>query len=135
MKLSTKLALVAAILVSISTGVHAGSDNVLTDKAGMTLYTFDKDSNGESVCYGGCAKKWPPFIASADANAKSGWGMTTRKDGSKQWTFNDQPLYTWVGDNKKGDTTGDGVGDVWHTAKRSKAGGYKKSSSYSSSIY
>jgi predicted lipoprotein with Yx(FWY)xxD motif len=26
------------------------------------------------------------------------------------------PLYFWVKDTKPGDTTGDGVGEVWHTA-------------------
>ena len=57
-------------------------------------------------------------MASADAEVKAGWAMTTRKDGSQQWTYNDQPLYTWVGDNSAGDTTGDGVGGVWHTAKQ-----------------
>lgn len=134
MKLSTKLTLIAATFISISCA-YAGGEKVLTDKAGMTLYTFDKDSNNESVCYGGCAQKWPPFIASADANVKAGWGMTTRKDGAKQWTFNNKPLYTWVGDSKTGDATGDGVGGVWHTAKKATSSAYKKSSSYSSPIY
>jgi predicted lipoprotein with Yx(FWY)xxD motif len=26
------------------------------------------------------------------------------------------PLYLWAKDKKPGDTTGDGVGNVWHTA-------------------
>ncbi len=137
MKLSTKLTLVAATLISISAGVHAGGDKILTNKAGMTLYTFDKDSHNESVCYDACAEKWPPFIVSSDAKAKKGWGMAYRKDGSKQWTFNDQPLYTWIGDTNVGDTTGDGVGGVWHTAKKSKAksSSYEDSSSSSSYTY
>jgi predicted lipoprotein with Yx(FWY)xxD motif len=41
-------------------------------------------------------------------------GTTTRTDGSLQVTYNDQPLYFFVGDTKAGDTTGQGVGNVWY---------------------
>ena len=33
-----------------------------------------------------------------------------------QWTYDDMPLYLWVKDAVPGDTTGDGVGGVWHAA-------------------
>ena len=36
---------------------------ILTDAHGMTLYTFDKDTDGASTCYDACAKKWPPLVA------------------------------------------------------------------------
>jgi predicted lipoprotein with Yx(FWY)xxD motif len=107
------LTLLAAISVSAA---HHG--DVLTNKQGMTLYTFDKDANGDSACYGGCAAKWPPYLAKAGAQIKGAWGLTERKDGAKQWTYNNQPLYTWVGDSQKGDTSGNGVGGVWHTAEK-----------------
>jgi predicted lipoprotein with Yx(FWY)xxD motif len=29
-------------------------------------------------------------------------------------TYNDKPLYTFVGDTKSGDTTGQAVGGVWY---------------------
>ncbi len=135
MKLSTKLTLVVVTVFSLSAGVQADGDKVLTDELGMTLYTFDKDSRNESVCYGHCAEKWSPFIAEFSDKVKAGWGMTVRKDGVKQWTYNNQPLYTWIGDRNVGDTTGDGVSGVWHAAKKSKSSGYKKSSSYSSLDY
>src|SRR3546814_12810623 len=32
---------------------------VLVDARGMTLYTFDKDPAGKSVCNGKCAEAWP----------------------------------------------------------------------------
>jgi len=104
-----------AILTSLS-AIAAHHAHRLADKAGMTLYTFDKDSNGTSNCYGGCE----------GTDVKEGWGMTTRKDGAKQWTYNDQPLYTWVGDQKAGDITGDGVGGVWYIAKKSHKQATKK---------
>jgi predicted lipoprotein with Yx(FWY)xxD motif len=55
----------------------------------------------------------------ADANAKSEgeWMVVERKDGSKMWAHENQPLYTYIEDKKPGDVTGDGVGGVWHIAK------------------
>ena len=35
---------------------------VLTDSKGMTLYVFDKDADGKSVCNGPCATNWPPLM-------------------------------------------------------------------------
>lgn len=84
---------------------------------GMTLYTFDKDEGGVSACYDKCAENWPPLLAAADAKAEGEYGLTDRTDGSKQWTYDGKPLYLWVKDQKPGDMTGDGVNDVWHTAK------------------
>lgn len=132
MKLLFKQSITAiSLIVACSSMAYAGGSAPLTDKKGMTLYTFDKDNNGVSACYDGCAAKWPPFLAAEGAKAKKGWGLTERKDGSQQWTYNNQPLYTWVGDNKAGDTNGDGVGGVWHVAKKvSKSARYDKSSAY-----
>lgn len=110
----------------------AGDATILTDNQGMTLYTFDKDKKGESVCYDGCAAKWPPYTASEYAKGKWGFKVITRKDGTKQWAYKNKPLYTWVGDSAKGDTTGDGVGGVWHTAKK-KSSAYQNTSSGGSS--
>jgi predicted lipoprotein with Yx(FWY)xxD motif len=93
--------------------------DVLVDKAGMTLYTFDKDATGtgKSVCNGPCAKNWPPLMAMA-ADASSGdWAVVTRDDGAKQWAYKGKPLYLWVKDQKPGDKTGDGVLKVWHVAR------------------
>src|SRR5258706_7110801 len=39
----------------------------MTDFAGMTLYTFDKDTAGVSTCYGGCAQIWPAYTSGATA--------------------------------------------------------------------
>jgi predicted lipoprotein with Yx(FWY)xxD motif len=90
---------------------------VLTDANGMTLYTFDADSDGMSSCYGGCATNWPPLIAPAGAEPDGDFGLTERKDGAMQWTYYGKPLYTWIKDSAPGDVTGDGVKGVWHAAK------------------
>ncbi|MEA5669936.1 hypothetical protein VA602_01120 [Pseudomonas sp. MH2] len=90
---------------------------VLVDSKGLTLYTFTKDSAGKSGCNGQCAQNWPPLAAGPYAKAADGYSVITRDDGSKQWAYKDQPLYGWVKDQKPGDTTGEGVGQVWHVAK------------------
>jgi predicted lipoprotein with Yx(FWY)xxD motif len=95
------------------------SSGVLTNTAGMTLYVFDKDAanSGKSACNDDCAAKWPPLIATASDKASGDYSFVTRNDSTKQWAFKGKPLYLWVKDQKPGDTTGDGVNNVWHTAK------------------
>jgi predicted lipoprotein with Yx(FWY)xxD motif len=94
-------------------------DGVLTNSAGMTLYTFDKDAagSGKSVCNGQCAANWPPLMAAADAKASGDYTVITRDDGGKQWAYKGKPLYLWVKDSKPGDKTGDGVINAWHVAR------------------
>jgi predicted lipoprotein with Yx(FWY)xxD motif len=99
------------------------SEGVLTGSAGMTLYVFDKDvaGSGKSVCNGPCAANWPPMTASDFArdsdSASSDYTLIVRDDGKKQWALKGKPLYYWAKDQKPGDKTGDGVNNVWHTAK------------------
>jgi predicted lipoprotein with Yx(FWY)xxD motif len=90
----------------------------LVDSKGMTLYTFDKDAGGKSMCNGPCADNWPPLMASADAKATGDWTVVPRDDGKMMWAYKDKPLYTWKKDSAPGDTTGDGFNNgVWHMAK------------------
>ena len=93
------------------------TDGVLTNNAGMTLYTFDKDAGGKSACNGPCATNWPPLMAAADAKAAGDWSVITRDDGARQWAYKGQPVYLWAKDQKPGDKTGDGFNSVWHVAK------------------
>jgi len=90
---------------------------VLVDAKGMTLYTFDKDSGGASACYDTCAQNWPPMAAAADAKPVGDYAIIDRTDGTKQWTYDGKPLYTFIKDSKAGDVTGDGVKGVWHVIK------------------
>ena len=90
---------------------------VFADSKGMTLYNFDKDTAGKSACNGPCAQNWPPLAAKAEAKPMGDWTVVTRDDGSKQWAYKNKPLYTWVKDSKPGDTSGEGVNNVWHVAK------------------
>ena len=94
-------------------------NGVLVGPNQMTLYVFDRDAagSGKSVCNGGCATNWPPLMAPVNAQPIGHWSVVTRDDGGKQWAYQGKPLYYWAKDSKPGDATGDGVGNVWHTAK------------------
>lgn len=90
---------------------------VYTDASGMTLYTFDKDSEGKSNCDADCAAKWPPLKAEEGSETDGDFTVVERSDGSMMWALKGKPLYTYVDDKKPGDMTGDGVGGAWHAAK------------------
>jgi predicted lipoprotein with Yx(FWY)xxD motif len=90
--------------------------NVLADPNGMTLYTFDKDTPGNSACMGECAVHWPPVKAAAGAKATGGLTVFARADGTMQWADDGKPLYTFMKDKKPGDVMGDSV-KGWHAVK------------------
>ncbi|GLQ25636.1 COG4315 family predicted lipoprotein [Sulfitobacter pacificus] len=90
---------------------------ILVDKNDMSLYTFDPDTSTSSACNDGCAEAWPPLIAPADSDELDKFTSITRDDGTRQWVYDGKPLYLWVNDQQPGDTTGDGVNDVWHLAR------------------
>lgn len=83
----------------------------------MTLYTYAKDTADTSNCYDACATAWPPFTLSGDPVAGAGitgkLGLVTRKDGTKQLSWNSKPLYFYNKDTKPGDVIGQNVGTVW----------------------
>jgi predicted lipoprotein with Yx(FWY)xxD motif len=87
----------------------------LIDSQGMTLYTFDSDTEGKSNCTGGCASNWPPAEAAASDAASGDFSIIKRDDGSAQWAHKGKPLYTWANDAKPGDATGGSV-PGWHVA-------------------
>jgi predicted lipoprotein with Yx(FWY)xxD motif len=93
-----------------------GGKEVLTGPNGMTLYIFDKDTAGVTNCYDSCAEKWPPLFADEGAKPEGDFTIVDRTDGTKMWAYKGMPLYYWVDDKAPGDTTGDGVGGVWHLA-------------------
>jgi predicted lipoprotein with Yx(FWY)xxD motif len=92
---------------------------IVVDSKGMTVYMFDKDTqgSGKSSCSGGCLEAWPPVIAEADSPAVDGVtgdvATITRDDGTVQVTLDGWPLYYWQGDKAAGDVAGQGVQDVW----------------------
>jgi predicted lipoprotein with Yx(FWY)xxD motif len=94
-------------------------DGMMVDHKGMTVYTFDKDSGGKSMCNGDCAKNWPPMMAPAGAKAEGKFTPIKRDDGTSQYAYDGKPLYTFVKDKKPGDMVGDNMKDVWHVMHES----------------
>jgi predicted lipoprotein with Yx(FWY)xxD motif len=89
---------------------------VLADGRGHTLYLFEKDKSRMSSCNGACLAYWPAVLTSAKPRAGAGvraslLGVTKRADGRRQVTYAGHPLYTFVGDKKAGQTTGEGLTD------------------------
>ncbi len=118
-----------------------GGATVLTNSKGFTLYWFAPDSSTASKCNGSCATFWPPVAGPATlaSGVKGTLGPITRQDGSTQATFDGHPIYTYSGDSKPGQATGNGItlqGGVWHEvtasgsapapapSKSSSSGGY-----------
>lgn len=106
----------ALAATAIQTG-DSSAGKVLTNGDGMTLYIFDKDTAAVSNCYDDCAVKWPPLEAGNKARPTGEFGIIIRADGTRQWTFKGNALYTWFKDSAPGDITGDGVKGVWHLAR------------------
>jgi predicted lipoprotein with Yx(FWY)xxD motif len=63
-----------------------------------------------------------PDLAAIKSRQQATWAsgdyaVITRDDGSMQWSYKGKPLHLWIKDQKPGDMTGDGVNNVWHTAR------------------
>jgi len=97
--------------------------DILVAPSGMTLYTYAKDTKGESAsaCTGGCISIWPPFVAPAGAKPEGNYSLVnvTNSKGTKEqmWAYNGMPLYLYSKDAKPGETTGNGFLGVWHVVK------------------
>ncbi len=87
---------------------------ILVDSQDRSLYLFQRDAGTKSACTGACAAAWPPLRATGKpvvgtALSASKVGTTARSDGKPQITYNGHPLYLYLGDQKPGDTNGQGL--------------------------
>ncbi|MBF4597688.1 hypothetical protein ITJ50_11890 [Curtobacterium sp. VKM Ac-2889] len=91
---------------------------VVVDGKGMTAYYFDADIKDSGTCTGACAAAWPAIEASTTKPKVSGItgtvGTIKGVDGGRQITIDGRPIYTFVGDKKAGDVTGQGDKGVWY---------------------
>jgi predicted lipoprotein with Yx(FWY)xxD motif len=108
------------IVAKVATDAKLGK--LLVDSAtGKTLYLWAKDTDENSQCYDQCATFWPALVTQAKIVAADGvtigkFGVSTRKDGTQQVTFNSRPLYFYARDTAPGETNGQGstgFGAVW----------------------
>jgi predicted lipoprotein with Yx(FWY)xxD motif len=99
---------------TIGLASEGGLGKILVDSQDHTLYLFQKDTGTKSTCTGACAEQWPPLRASGKPVVGSGLsaskvGTTSRSDGAAEVTYNGHPLYLFAGDQKPGDTNGQGI--------------------------
>lgn len=99
---------------TVSVAKEGNLGKVLVDAQGRTLYLFRKDVGTKSECTGACAAAWPPLRASGTPVVGAGLsaskvGTTARSDGKPEITYNGHPLYLYSGDEKPGDTNGQGL--------------------------
>ena len=100
----------AAPVVSTKTGPLG---TFLVDGNGRALYLWDADHGSASTCTGACAQAWPPLTITGTPKASGAvkaslLGTTKRADGSLEATYAGHPLYTFAGDSRAGQTTGEG---------------------------
>ena len=53
-----------------------------------------------------CTDLWKPVAASEDAEEVDKWTVVERQDGTRQWAYDEQPLYTSIRDKQPGDVLG-----------------------------
>lgn len=114
---------------------------ILVDSSGRTLYLFEKDTGGKSLCTGGCASAWPPLLTKGKVQAGTGistslLGTINRGNGDMQATYNGHPLYTFSGDSRPGQTNGEGLtafGARWYAVSAQGSAVIAKSTSSGSS--
>ena len=110
----------AASVVSTKT---SSLGTFLVDGQGRTLYLWDADHGPRSTCTAACAQAWPPLTTTGTPKASGAvksslLGTATRPDGSREVTYAGHPLYTYAGDTKPGQVTGEGsdsFGAPWWT--------------------
>ena len=103
-------------MVPGSNASQAVASTAYADANGKTLYTYDKDVGGKSMCVGECTAAWMPLAAPADAKTAGDWSVIVRDDGTKQWAHEGKLLYTSVKDKALGSSEGNNVDGLWHAA-------------------
>jgi len=89
-----------------SPGIPACYDEVLTVTAGLMspypsgIQLPDLDTRPS------CTDLWPPVIADKADKPIGKWTIVMRRDGVRQWAYEEQPLYTSIHDDNPGDVLG-----------------------------
>jgi predicted lipoprotein with Yx(FWY)xxD motif len=99
-----------------------GAIIVLTNAHGLTLYWFVPDTSTTSKCTGSCAAYWPPVTGtpSAGPGVTGTLGTITRSGGTLQATYDGHPLYTYIGDSRPGQASGNNLdlnGGLWYEVR------------------
>jgi hypothetical protein len=68
--------------------LHNGFRTMFSDGAAL----------GTKGCDAECLKEWHPFIADANSSAEGYWTLLDRGDGTRQWAYKGNPIYTYTKD-------------------------------------
>ncbi|MBV8949357.1 MAG: hypothetical protein JOZ99_00660 [Actinobacteria bacterium] len=89
---------------------------VLVAADGRALYTPEQEAGGMIRCTGACLQIWEPLTPQAaqptGAVGSGTLGVLARPDGTRQVTFNGNPVYRFVYD-RTGTVNGDGFRDAF----------------------
>ena len=115
-----------SVIKTATATVNGTSVTLLTNTQGLTLYYRTSDAPPSTVCSGGCAAAWPPIVMSGSSSPTSATSLSGKLTivsdaNGNQVEYNGHPLYTYSGDTAAGQTTGEGVGGVWHVVTPSLA--------------
>ena len=122
--LATTTAAGAGKSVTISTRKVAKLGTILVNAKGMTLYMFVPDKQQRVTCVKSCAIAWPPVktvagqkLVALNGVKRSLLASDVNPAGGRVVTYARWPLYTYVGDTKPGQATGqalDANGGLWY---------------------
>jgi predicted lipoprotein with Yx(FWY)xxD motif len=95
---------------------------IIVDGSGRAVYAFTRDPMNEPTCYGACADTWLPLLGKGAPTGGIGIevaaaGITPRRGGGDQVTYQGHPLYHYAGDKGDQGANGQGLdlfGGEWH---------------------
>ena len=110
---------------TIDTG-NTSLGTALVNSQAHTLYLFEGDTQTHLGCTGQCLSSWTPVTgkATVSGSAKASEVGTIKRGSGSQLTYGGHPLYTFVGDTKAGQVTGQGLtlsGHKWYVISPSGA--------------
>ncbi len=97
----------------------AAGGQAFVDPKQRTIYAFSGDIKDDKVkCAAGatCNNGFSPLLAPQLATTLGDFKAISRPDGTKQWAYQAEPLYTYDGDAEHGDSTGRIVDPRFHVA-------------------
>ncbi len=100
--------------VAVPTGITIESTllgRVLADHTGRTLYTYRPDVAAGDPSTGG--DHWQPLAAPWLAVDRGDWRAIAQPDGTRQWSYKAQPLFTFAADKDPGDLKGHELAGIW----------------------
>lgn len=105
-----------------------GYGMVLATPALSSLYLLSNEAGDRIACTGGCLSLWPPLLVRSGTPLRGGAGVlgrlgrVRRAPGVYQLTYNGYPLYRYVGDTGRLQSSGEGVvsnGGTWYLVRAS----------------